>query len=117
MIEELKYLLDKIGDVSGFALWIIGGFMLYKLVLYLSTAGAVVYIAKLFILKCHDAITRDKDFSVTDKLSSRFLSTQAKRDFVSLFENFASRNSSYISTHDVEKIKMAMEKGNINENN
>lgn len=59
MIDELKMILDAIGDLSGVALWVVGGFLIYKLVMYLSTAGAMVYVSKLLIIKLHDvAITR-----------------------------------------------------------
>lgn len=46
MIEELKLLLDQMKNVPDVALWILGGFLLYKLVTYMSATGAIVYIVK-----------------------------------------------------------------------
>lgn len=47
MVDELKFLLDQIKDVPSVALWMIGGFLFYKLVAYLSTTGAIIYIVRL----------------------------------------------------------------------
>lgn len=47
MIEELQMLLSMLGEVSGIAGWVLAGFIVFKLVIYLSTTGAVVFIIKL----------------------------------------------------------------------
>ena len=60
MIEELKLVLDSLGDLSGVALWVVGAFIAYKLIIYMSTAGAFVYVAKLFIEKIHHWATSPK---------------------------------------------------------
>ena len=49
MIEELKMILEAIGDVSGFAIWALAGFLLYKIVIYLATAGTIVFLCELLI--------------------------------------------------------------------
>ena len=60
MIEELKFLLDKMEGIPDLGLWVLGGFAAYKLIIYMSTTGAFVYIAQLLITKIHDAITKPK---------------------------------------------------------
>lgn len=49
MIEELKLVLDSLGDLSGIGLWVVAFFIAWKLVIYLSTAGATVYCFKLLM--------------------------------------------------------------------
>lgn len=60
MIEELKLILDTIGDLSDIALWVIGAFILFKLVTYMATTGAIVYVIKLIVSKGHDILTRER---------------------------------------------------------
>lgn len=57
MIEELKFILDAIGDLSGIALWVVGGFIAYQLIMYLATTGAVVVLVRLAIERLHSWAT------------------------------------------------------------
>lgn len=61
MIEELKMVLDSIGDLTGVALWVVGFFIVFKLVVYLSTTGAVVFLVKMLIEKLHSYGTMKKE--------------------------------------------------------
>lgn len=65
MIEELKVLLDMLGNVDNIALYILGGFAVYKLVIYLSGVGAAVMLTKLAINKLHDYKTQPKKIDVS----------------------------------------------------
>lgn len=69
MIEELKFLLDAMGNVDNIALYVLGGFALYKLVVYLSGVGAAVMLTKLLINKLHNAYTapRPVPLKILDK--------------------------------------------------
>jgi hypothetical protein len=58
MIEELKLILDAIGDLTGVALWVVAGFLAFKLITYLATTGAVVILVRLGIVKAHDIFSR-----------------------------------------------------------
>jgi hypothetical protein len=49
VIEELQLVLDSIGDISGVALWVVIGFLVYKIIIWSSTTGAVFVLTKLFI--------------------------------------------------------------------
>ena len=60
MIEEIKLVLDSIGDLSGVALWVVGFFLVFKLVVYLSTTGAIVYLVKMAITNGTRILTRGK---------------------------------------------------------
>lgn len=61
MIEELKLVLETLGDLGASAVWLAVGFLLFKLVMYLSTTGAVVFIAKLLIERVHSVMTQKKE--------------------------------------------------------
>lgn len=47
MIEELQLLIGMVGDLAGSALYVLGGFLGWKLIVYLSTVGSCVYLVKL----------------------------------------------------------------------
>lgn len=46
MIEELKALLDVLAQTPQYALWGVAMFIAWKLIIYLSTTGAIVYCVK-----------------------------------------------------------------------
>jgi len=58
MVEELQAILNLLGDVTGIAAWVLGGFIVYKSVIYLSTAGMVYALVRLFITKAHDLFSK-----------------------------------------------------------
>ena len=82
MVDELKVLLEMLGDVTDIALYIVVLFGAYKLILYLSGIGAAVLLTKLAIEKLHNwAITpkrvniETKTASINDDVELRCIST------------------------------------------
>jgi len=73
MIDELKVLLEMLGNVDNIALYVLGGFALYKLVVYLSGVGAAVMLTKLFINKCHSAYLKPQYVSKSVNLDGIFI--------------------------------------------
>lgn len=47
MIEELRAILELLGDVTGIAGWLFGAWLIFKVVILLSTTGSVVYLTKI----------------------------------------------------------------------
>ena len=70
MIEELKILLDTVKDVPDMALWSIAGFGAYKIIIYLSSAGAILKGLKWVI----DALSKahTEKMSQTKKIITNF---------------------------------------------
>lgn len=60
-MEVLKQLIDMLGDASEVAGWVIGGFLVYKLIAYISVAGLIVSVCRLAIKKANDAYQRKLD--------------------------------------------------------
>lgn len=58
MIEEIKMILDAVDGVADLGLWALLAFVVFKLVIYMSTTGATVYCVKLVVEKLHDVITK-----------------------------------------------------------
>ena len=58
MLEELKFLGELLQKFPETALWVLGGFALYKVVMYLSMTGSITFVLKLLIEKAHDAYVR-----------------------------------------------------------
>lgn len=63
MIDELKLLLDQMKNVPDMALWIMGGFLFYKLVTYLSLTGSFVYVVKMLCQTTTDWHQKPKKIS------------------------------------------------------
>ena len=61
MIEELKAVLDLLGDVTGIAGWILFGWLTVKLVILLSTTGAIVYCIKIGLFSVKEVIEKGID--------------------------------------------------------
>lgn len=55
MAEELKQVIDVLAALPAFTMWGLAGFALFKLVVYLSTTGAIVLISKLLIERLFQA--------------------------------------------------------------
>jgi len=47
MIEELRAILELLGDVSQIGGWVLGGWLTFKAIILLSTTGAIVYCIKI----------------------------------------------------------------------
>jgi len=134
MFEELKVLLDMLGNVDDIALWIVGGFAVYKLIIYLSSMGAVVMIIKLIVNKLydvsHEGITNKKEIESNrlkireQELDYEIAKTSLKslnrifdaktithdgtqEAFVSLLNRMRSDGSDYVHTSDVVKLEKA----------
>ena len=60
LIQDLKILIEAVEGMAGAALYLVVGFILYKLIVFGSTTGAVVFILKLLITKLHSVITSPK---------------------------------------------------------
>jgi hypothetical protein len=107
MIEELQFLLDKLGNIDDLALWVLGGFAVYKLVIYLSGVGAAVMLTKLFINKVHDASTRPKRREV--ELGGSFIHHSDWQVIKSLLLEY--KSTGYWHSSDVKKITKALNEG------
>lgn len=55
MIEELTAILNLLGDITGIAAWVLGGFIVYKSVIYLATAGMIYKLISMAVDKLYSA--------------------------------------------------------------
>ena len=65
MFEHLKTLLEMLEGVAGIGLWVLVGYILYMLVIYLSTTGAIVFCVRLLVESIRDAHKRSVDAKET----------------------------------------------------
>lgn len=108
MIEELKLVLDSIGDLTGVALWVVGFFIVFKLVVYLSTTGAIVYLVKLAIVKGHDFLTKDQ--IIKHKFEGHFIDDGVAAEFGDLLNECKTSTGVYIHSSDIRILKKALTK-------
>lgn len=104
MIDELKLLLDQMKNVPDVALWILGGFLVYKLVTYLSLTGSVVYIIKVIC----EAIIKHKATPKNIEHKARFntiLIDKATEDALcTLFDKIRGHSMKYVHESDIRKL-------------
>lgn len=60
MFDELKQLMDVFKDAPNVVIWLVVGFFVYKLVMYLSVTGVAYKIASLLITKAHNAYISER---------------------------------------------------------
>lgn len=108
MLEELKLLIETFKGLSDMALYALGGYGLYKLILYLSTTGSAVFIAKLLINRVFDYLNSPKDFRLDKAV---YVSRDAVKDLNDLLKRIAciSRHTSYGLGLDESDVKWAQE--------
>ena len=112
MIEELKLVLETIGDLGTSAVWLAIGFIGFKLIMYLSTTGAVVYLIKMSIEKLHNYLTSP---SVVDdvKIKRMVINGSVYSGIIRCLEDVRARRESngseYFHSSDVEWLKKAIE--------
>ena len=106
MIEEIKLVLDSIGDLSGVALWVVGFFLAFKLVVYLSTTGALVYLIKLAIVKLHNFLTTEKVVKYT--IGGHFINTETKARYDRLLDSMKVSTGSWIHGSDIDRLEDAL---------
>lgn len=120
MIEELKLVLDSVGDLTGIALWIVGFFIGYKLIVYLSLTGSIVFIAKLVVTKAHDVFTKRYEFESkgfyigtdVDEIDQREVISDCRSEAIkinTLLQEY--KSTSYFHLDDLRRLKNALELG------
>lgn len=110
MIEELKVLLDMLGNVDNIALYVLGGFALYKLIVYLSSAGAIIFTIKLISGYVHDiAIKRiEKPREIKLSLVGVLINEKAEHNLRSLLNEI--KDGRYVHSSDIEELRLAWHK-------
>ena len=72
MIEELQAILELLGDMTGIAGWVFGGWLAFKAIILLSTTGAIVYLTSLGINRLSQWLELTTKASVDkDKISKQ----------------------------------------------
>lgn len=59
MIDELKQLLTLVEKMPSMVLWTLFGFAVFKIIIYLSTTGSIVFVLKLVVERWFSYATRD----------------------------------------------------------
>lgn len=60
VIDDLKILIDAVAGMEGTVIYVLLGYIIYQLVIFGGTTGAVVAILRLFILKMHNILITRK---------------------------------------------------------
>ncbi len=108
MIDELKLILELIVDLSGVAVWVICGFILYKFVVFSATSGAIVYLLKMAMDKLYSYLMREKIIKV--RIGGHFINDEKR--FMELIECSKRSTGSYIHDSDIEWLEKAIKEKN-----
>lgn len=100
-MDDLKLLIGMVTNLPALAVWMLVGYLIYKVVVVSSVYGVI----RLVILKVHDWATKPKDFKIGVKPinteTAQALNVQLTR---------LSGNSPYISMYDIKKLQEALDK-------
>jgi len=107
MMEEVKEILHLIEKLPHMALWVLGGFALYKLITYASLVGSVTMIVRLAILKGFEAYINPRPRGY--KIKERFIDEAAADKFDQLIAMMRRVGMSYIHESDVSEAIQALE--------
>lgn len=102
MIDELKMILEQLQRVPDVALWILGGFLLYKLVAMLSMTGSVVFVIKLL---CGTALKWGEKPRLVS-YDNILIGEDAHEDLKRLLKSIR-QFSAYVHASDIRKLEMA----------
>jgi len=84
-MESLRELMELVKDLPGMTLWILGGFLFYKLAITGSVIGALTAVSKLLINKVHDIKSRPVINEELIDVDGYFI-TGSKQNFLRLIE-------------------------------
>lgn len=111
MIEDFKMILDMIAKLPNFAIEVLLGFGIYKLVVYLSTTGSVVFISRMLIEKIHDAHTRPKPpQEINFKFEDIYMCGTSEKDIQDILTDLA-RNGTSAKIHSGEAYSGSYSRG------
>lgn len=109
MIEELKQILTMVQNLPDKVLHVLAGFAIYKLVMWLSSVGAVTMLIKLAINKTYDAYTFSNSKPIVHewKIDNRFITSDGTyRRFIELLDRLPGTrtvgSSAYIHDADIK---------------
>lgn len=68
MMDDIKILVDAVAQMEGGALYVLFGFLFYKLVTFGSITAATLVLGKLFLNKTHDWLITKKTVINTQEL-------------------------------------------------
>jgi hypothetical protein len=100
-MEELKLLIDMVANLPTLAVWVLVGYLAYKVVV----VGSVYGVARLLIIKLHDWLTKPKvvklslGAKVIDEATAEALNAQIAR----------LSNGIYLHMSDVKKLREALD--------
>lgn len=125
MIDELKLLIEALGNASEIGLWVLGGFVSYKTIIYLSTTGAIVFLCRLGIERLHDYLKNRPmppapnielkyDKHALGALDRILINGEAQHLLAVLCR--IRRHSEYIHSSDIDWLEEAIEEKNAKDN-
>ena len=103
-MDELKLLIDMVANLPTLAVWVLVGYLCYKV----AVVGSIYGVIRLLIIKAHDAMSKPRqvqvDFMVgttsIDSVTAAGLRAQIMR---------LSSTGNYIHSSDVEKLRKALD--------
>jgi hypothetical protein len=114
MIEELQTLINLLGDLSHLAVYVLVGFVVFKLVIYLATTGTIVYLVSLAINRLYEYFTHKRNIVDTIEMSKKIKDISITTDGTSerllhlLKTHVRSPSLSYITERNVDWLEEAI---------
>lgn len=111
MVEELQALLTTLAEIPNAALWAVGIFFGYKLVVFMASTGAVLMGIRYILDAVRHHIDRKTEVAVTPKtmkIGSNFINEDLEIEARGLVSLCAKGQSTYIHKSDIEWAKATL---------
>ena len=101
-MDELKLLIDMVANLPTLAVWVLVGYLVYKV----AVVGSIYGVIRMLIIKAHDAMSKPRQVECTigtisiDSVTAAGLRAQIMR---------LSSTGNYIHSSDVEKLRKAID--------
>ena len=98
-MEELKLLIEMVRNLPALAIWVLAGYLVYKLVVL----GSIYGVLRLLIVKAHDFLTGPKQM----KLGRKSIDTETASALNEQLDRIGSMH--YIHMSDVKTLREALD--------
>ena len=98
-MDELKLLIEMVANLPTLAVWVLVGYLVYKV----AVIGSIYGVIRLLIVKAHDWLTAPRQM----RIGTRTLDAKAAEELQVQINRLSTHN--YISSSDVQNLKQALD--------
>ena len=103
-MDELKLLIDMVANLPTLAVWVLVGYLVYKV----AVVGSIYGVIRLLIIKAHDAMSKPRQVQVNFMVGTTSIDSVTAAGLRAQIMRLSSTGN-YINSSDVEKLRKAID--------